>query len=80
MDQLAIAILGATAVWLTQQHRVRWRRYACLVGLCSQPFWFYAAWRAGQWGVFVSSFAFTYGWLVGLRNNWLQEPKVISRE
>ena len=50
LDQLAILVTGVIAVWLTQHKRECWRRWACIFGLLAQPFWFYAAWKAEQWG------------------------------
>jgi hypothetical protein len=54
LDQLGILVTGVIAVWLTQHKRESWRRWACIFGLLAQPFWFYAAWKAEQWGIFVS--------------------------
>lgn len=75
MEQIAIAILGVTAVWLTQQKREEWKRYACILGMCSQPFWFYPTWKAEQWGIFALSFAYTYSWYLGLKNHWLTKEQ-----
>ena len=40
LDQIGIAFSGVLAVWLTQDKRERWRRWACIFGLLGQPFWF----------------------------------------
>jgi hypothetical protein len=50
LDQIAILLTGVIAVWLTQDKRESWRRWAPIFGLLAQPFWFYAAWKAEQWG------------------------------
>lgn len=47
------------------------------VHLWSQPFWFYATWKAEQWGIFALCFFYTYSWARGLRQ-WL--PKKTSNE
>jgi hypothetical protein len=70
-DQIGIACTGAIAVYLTQQKREHWKRYACLFGMAGQPFWFYCAWKSGQVGVFIVSFMYTYSWWIGIRNHWL---------
>lgn len=44
IDQIAIALTGVVAIFLTQSSNPEHRRYACLFGMASQPFWFYAAW------------------------------------
>ena len=71
IEQILIAFTGVTAIWLTQQHRDSWKKYACLFGICGQPFWFYSAIQAEQWGIFVLSIFYTYSWCLGVKNNWL---------
>lgn len=65
--QTAIALLGPTAIWLSQSRSVRFQRWACIVGLVSQPFWFLATWDSWQWGVFVVAVVCLLAWLKGLR-------------
>ena len=72
MEQALIAITGLTAIYLTQQSREAWKKYACLFGLAGQPFWFYSAYTAEQWGIFILCFGYTFCWLQGLNNNWLR--------
>jgi hypothetical protein len=72
MEQIAIALTGVTAVWLSQDTREAWRRYACLFGMAGQPFWFYATAKAEQWGIFVLCILYTYSWGRGVWNNWLK--------
>ena len=69
-EQLMIACTGVTAVWLSQDHRENWRKYACLFGIIGQPFWFYSSFIAQQWGIFILCFFYTYSWIKGLRNHW----------
>lgn len=71
IDQIAIALTGATAVWLSQDRRPSWQKWACIFGLCGQPFWFYATWSAEQWGIFAVCIIYTLAWLKGLKNYWL---------
>lgn len=65
-----IALFGVGAVWLSQDPRVERRRFAPILGLIGQPFWFYSAWAAEQWGIFVLCFLYTASWLRGLRAHW----------
>ena len=64
--QTAIALLGPTAIWLSQSRSMRFQRWACIVGLASQPFWFWAVWDSGQWGVAVVAVVCALAWLKGL--------------
>lgn len=71
MEQVGIALTGVVAIWLSQDKRERWRKYACLFGLAGQPFWFYSAYSTEQWGIFILCTFYTWAWLKGFRNNWL---------
>lgn len=68
--QIAIAIFGVAAVWLSQSPRLHEQRWAGVFGLISQPFWFYATWTAGQWGMFALCFVFTWAWARGVHTYW----------
>ena len=70
IDQIAIGVFGFLAVLLSQQRNLAWQRWAPILGLMAQPFWFYATFTAEQWGIFALSFFYTWAWLVGLRNHW----------
>jgi hypothetical protein len=72
IDQIGIAATGATAIWLSQDKRDEWRKWACIFGLVGQPFWFYSAWAAEQWGVFGLCFLYTFAWVRGFWNNWVK--------
>lgn len=72
MEQIAIAITGVIAIWLTQQGREDIKKYACLFGLAGQPFWFYVTYQAEQWGIFTLAIFYTYSWLIGLNNCWIK--------
>ena len=71
MDQVAIALTGVVAIWLSQDHREGLRKYACIFGLVGQPFWFYSAYSAEQWGIFVLCIFYTYAWFKGFRLHWI---------
>jgi hypothetical protein len=79
LDQIGIALSGAIAVWLTQDQRESWRRWACIFGVLGQPFWFYAAWSAEQWGIFALCLLYSYAWARGLWTHWLG-PALQSRD
>jgi hypothetical protein len=71
LDQIGIALSGVIAVWLSQDKRESWRRWACIFGMLGQPFWFYATWKAGQWGIFALCTLYTYAWARGVWTHWL---------
>ena len=72
VEQIGIALCGVSAVFLSQDARESWRRWACIFGLVGQPFWFYATYRAEQWGIFLLCFVYTYSWGRGLRTYWFK--------
>lgn len=49
--------------------------YGLTVTLCSQVFWFYAAWKAwkqaGQIGIFITTVAMTIVTIIGVLNYWV---------
>lgn len=80
MEQIAIAITGVVAIYLTQQPREEWKRYACLFGVVGQPFWFYSVYMAQQWGVFILCIFYTYAWVLGIYNNWIIKPVTLNNK
>lgn len=71
MEQIAIALLGVTAIWLAMDKRPHVQKWSCVLGLMGQPFWFYSAWKAQQWGIFVLCFFYTASWARGIKTKWL---------
>lgn len=75
LDQVFIALTGMTSILLTQQKNEGLKKYACILGLIGQPFWFYSSYQAEQWGIFILCFGYTYAWFVGFKNYWLNLNK-----
>ncbi|OGG97109.1 MAG: hypothetical protein A2527_13240 [Candidatus Lambdaproteobacteria bacterium RIFOXYD2_FULL_50_16] len=69
--QVAIVLLGGGSIWLIGR-KESWMRWGYIVGLISQPFWFWAAWRAEQWGLFLLCFWYLYSWSQGIWNYWFK--------
>jgi len=69
--QLAIAVFGVTAIWLSQASSLKSRKWAPVYGLAGQPFWIYATFSAEQWGIFVLSMFYTVAWMRGIKNHWI---------
>jgi len=75
MEQVLIALTGVVAIWLTQQGNHKLKKHACLFGMAGQPFWFYSAFSAEQWGIFILCLFYTYSWGLGIRNHWFGGSK-----
>ena len=72
IEQVVIGICGLASVWLSQDKRRAVQRWACIFGICAQPFWFYATWKAGQWGIMALTVVYSIGWLRGVWNYWVR--------
>lgn len=69
ISQLCILILGPLAVMLASSKRRQTRCWAGFVGLCSQPFWAYSTWTAGQYLIFAVTWVYCASWLAMIWNN-----------
>lgn len=72
--QTVIFITGFFAIWLSQDERSHFRKYACIFGLVGQPFWFYTSFMMEQWGIMALTFIYTIAWARGVFVHWLK-PK-----
>jgi len=79
LSQIGILLTGVAAVFLSQSKSERLRKFACVFGLMGQPFWFYAAVTAEQWGIFLTCILYTLGWSRGVWNFWVA-PAVSAKE
>lgn len=68
--QAWIAVFGVAAVWLSQDERESVRRWACVCGLCGQPFWITTALLNHQWGILALTVLYTWSWWRGVRTYW----------
>lgn len=75
IPQIAIMLTGVTAIWLTQSKSDQVRRYACLFGLVGQPFWFWSAIEADQWGIVAMCCLYTLAWAKGVRTHWFSHAQ-----
>lgn len=71
VSQIFIATFGLTAIWLSQDKRPNWARWACVFGLLGQPFWFYSMYQTEQWGILLLCVFYTLAWARGVRSHWL---------
>ena len=75
IDQFMIMLTGVTAAWMLNGPETPARRWACLVGLVGQPFWFWSTWTHGQWGMLIVTAGFTLAYLRGAWLTWLR-PRI----
>jgi hypothetical protein len=75
LPQIGIAVLGLTAIFLTQSRHAGRRKWACILGLGGQPFWFWATGAAEQWGMFALCFLYTWAWGKGVWVHWIKPEK-----
>jgi len=73
IEQIMIALTSVIAIYLSQSNG-EYTRYACLFGMAGQPFWFYSAYQAEQWGIFIICFFYALAWAKGIKTFWLK-PK-----
>lgn len=72
ISQLMIAFSGMVAIYLTQQGNLSLKKYAPILGLIGQPFWYYTTLMNEQYGIFVLTLGYTYLWGLGLYNSWFK--------
>ena len=77
--QAIIAITGILSIWLVNDERREWARWACIIGLIGQPFWIYSSLENEQWGIFVLSIIYVFAWLRGLKQYWLSTDSQVKR-
>lgn len=80
IEQIAIGLFGVTAIFLSQDSRNDWRRWACVFGLIGQPFWFMAAIKTHQWGILALCCLYTVSWARGVYTNWIAAPSAGNGE
>ena len=45
-------------------------RWGFVVGLATQPFWLYTSFRHRQWGIFIATIFYAFGWAMGVYRNF----------
>lgn len=70
LNQVMIFVLSALAGLLVAQADDEMRKWGYIVGLASEPFWFWASIESRQWGVFGGCVVWTVIWAIGCWNHW----------
>lgn len=75
--QVVIAFTGMVAIYLTQQNNESLKKYAPILGLVGQPFWYYTTLLNEQYGIFILTLGYTYLWGMGLYNSWFKREDIL---
>ena len=67
--QTGIVILSCISAWLISS-KGSWNKWGFVVGLASEPFWFYTTYTHEQWGLFAICFFFTWTHARGARRGF----------
>lgn len=70
MIQFALAVFGLSALWMATGRSAGARRWAPIVGLIGQPWWFAFAWQADAWGLLALTGAYTVVYARGAMLQW----------
>jgi hypothetical protein len=73
MIQIAIAIFGLTAIYFAMGDNPRLRKWAPIIGLAGQPFWFMATIPTQQWGMVALCCAYTAVYIRGIALQWRKQ-------
>lgn len=79
ISQIAITLFGCSAIWFVGR-KEQWRKWGYLLGLLSQPFWFYTVITHKQWGLFTLCCWYAYSWGQGVWNYIIHSKAANSAE
>lgn len=74
--QAGIFVFAVSALFLIS----RKNKWGFVLGLLSQPFWYYTAYHHKQWGIFFLNFVYTVVWSYGFYQWWIKDGKVLKKE
>lgn len=64
IEQTVILVGGALTIFLLSSPKTAW--WGHLLGIFVEPFWFYAAFKASQWGVGILCAGYTLCYIRGV--------------
>lgn len=74
LANVIIPVFGTAAFALSQMNHAMARKWAPVLGLSAQPFWFYTQWSTAQYGVLVICALYTAIWMMSFINQWILLP------
>jgi hypothetical protein len=72
ITQFFIFIFSASAIWFVGRTE-KWSKYGYVLGLLSQPFWFYSTITQKQYGMLCLTIFYTYSWGQGFYNHFIKK-------
>lgn len=69
---VAVRAAGGSGSWCSQERSSAVTHWASVFGLVGTPFWFWASWKAEQWGIFALSAIYGLARLRGLWVHWIR--------
>ena len=70
--QVGILLYGLPALFVVGYKDHNIRRWAYMLGICGQPFWFIATISQSQWGMLVLVLFYTGSWSNGVYQHWIR--------
>lgn len=70
IDQIGIGIFGVTGIVMANMRQHGARKWAPILGMAGQGFWFWMAIDKKLWGVLFMSLVYTAAWGLGIYNHW----------
>lgn len=70
ITQLLICIFGLSSIFLINLKN-KFSKYGPILGIISQPLWFYESYKAKQWGIFILTIGYTISWIIGIYKYWI---------
>lgn len=77
--QFCIFVLSASAIWFVGSTE-KWSKYGYVLGLLSQPFWFYSTITKEQYGMLCLTVFYTYSWGRGFYNHFIKKKEITLDE
>ena len=78
IDQIGIAVFGLTSIALLALGRPPYVYIGCIAGLISEPFWFWSAIQAEQWGIVLLAAAYSVIYILGIIGHRPRRPTVVA--
>lgn len=73
--QGGLIVLSLLPIALSQAKTEKIRRWDCIAGLFSQPFWFSYGWYTGAWSLCFLGVIYTGIFAYGFYSKWVRSPK-----
>ncbi len=75
LANIIIPVFGTLAFAMSQTSNPVLRKYAPILGLSAQPFWFYTQWTSANFGVILICFLYTGIWMFSFYLQWVTLPR-----